>query len=575
MIAHEDVRRCVELPSMQYEQDAVEHMDRFHRMHRKRLFQDDGDPVHLLKKQAAALLCLENEMTPNGMIVPFLPGDGKTLVSFLAPGHLEQIGRIKKAKPLLAVPAKLRKKTFFELVEYGKNWKIVPPHVVSYSLISRRPHLLESDEYNIFVFDEAHKLKSPTSARTQRALTAIRERPDVIVILLSASFWGEGLYDCAHWLDTVLRDKTPIPLAKYKRRAWAKVLDIRVEDHEAWPWLGDMESLRRKFAPKKHGRDGCRRAFARRMACAPGIVGSAPNPDDMVAASLIVALCNDVVLSNECQAALQLVLATGERPDGEILPDPPRVWQCLRTLSSGFYYRWLWPGDKPDLLWLDARRRWGKAVRDELSGEHQKGYDTEGLVIRSVRAGKASSLLTNLYLQYLKETERIGGEPPKEAVWVDRSVPQQLVGIAERFDKPAILWIESIAVQEALQEDGIKVYREGELPPSKPTERVCGMSWRSHGEGQNLQAWSRCVIGEPPGGAPMWEQLLARPHRRGQKDDEVIFATVVHTRPLAKRLVRAVQHAAALAIQNGVPKRLAFADKIDADEVLRAPQRRA
>jgi hypothetical protein len=570
----QDLERVIDLPQLSYEREAVEHLDRFHRMHRKRLFDAQGEPVALLLKQAAGLLALEKQPGKDkihGVIAPLLPGDGKTLLGALAPGHLEQLGRVAKAKPLLVVPASLRQKTLAEYVEYGKNWRIIPPYVVSYSLISRRPTLLDDGGYNVFIFDEAHKLKDLKSARTRRVLTALVERPEVVVVLMSGSFWGEGLHHSAHWLDAVLRENTPIPLNVHRRRSWAKVLDIRVPDHEVLWNLGDFEALRRAFSPEVHGRVGARTAFARRMATAPGIVASRPNPEDMVAASLILGLEDDLPLAPECHKAIAEVLESGERPDGEILLEPAHMWQCARNLSSGFYYRWIWPDDQVDLEWLDARRRWFKAARTELSGEHQKGYDTEGLIVARIKRGQAPEELAGLYARWMREKQRVcnGQDPPKEPVWLDRNFPRALIETASRFDAPAILWVESDAMQDALaQEAGVKVYR-GLEPPQKPEAQVSVMSWRSHGEGRNFQGWSRCFIGEPPGGAPMWEQLLARTHRRGQRADEVIFGTPVHTHPLSKKLLEAVENAHALSVQDGVPQRLDFCDKIDLAEVLK------
>jgi hypothetical protein len=559
-----DVERIVNLPVKDYAAEAAGHVDRFHRMHRRRVLDDEGEPVVLLKMQAAALLALEQE---ESIIVPLQPGEGKTLISFLAAGHYEQTGRLKRAKPLLAVPATLRQKTYDDLIEYGKNWNIVPPDVVSYALLSRRPYLLEDATYNILILDEGHKLKDTTSARTKRVLTSLIEHPETLVIVLTASFWGEGLHHSAHWCDACLRENTPIPLNKWKRAAWAKVLDVRVDDHEAWQHMVDMEPLRRRFAPRSLGRDGCRAAFAKRVACAPGIVMG--EPDDRVSSALILGVEENFPINEDCLKAINAALGDGVRPDGEVLPDPPRQWQCARNLSAGFYYRWIWPDGRPDLEWLDARRRWYSAVREELSGEHEKGYDTEALVVKRVRAGKADPKLAMLHERWRREDDRLDGDPPKEAVWLDKRMPIKLVRYARRMGGPVILWVESIAMQEALRKTGTTVYRGTELPPKKPEHDVSVMSWRSHGEGKNLHGWSLGLIAEPPGGPTVWEQLLAREHRRGQRADEVKFITLAHTKALVDRLKLAVQLAHNLAVQTGFRQRLAYCDKVEAKLLLK------
>lgn len=43
----------------------------------------------------------------------------------------------------------------------------------------------------------------------------------------------------------------------------------------------------------------------------------------------------------------------------------------------------------------------------------------------------------------------------------------------------------------------------------------------ANGTGKNLQAWNKNLIVSCPTGAAVWEQLLGRTHRQGQKADEV------------------------------------------------------
>lgn len=577
MLAHSEVQRVIDLPRVDYKKDWHDHLDRMHAVLRRREHDDEGRENCLLKYQVAALRAAEDMLERTGwgnIIAPLLPGDGKTLISALLPDWIRHVlslhGVEWEPKPLLVVPASLRPKTLNELADYSKDWKFTAPHVVSYTLLSRRPYLLEGGQYNIFVFDESHKLKDPRTARTKRVLRELAEDPDILVALLSASFLGTGLHDCAHWFDAALRELTPIPLQEQKRSAWARVLDVKLTDHEAYGSLVDMEPLRREFAPEIPGREGCRVAWARRLMCAPGVVMS--DPDKRPASNLIIAVDEDLGLSDLTHKYIDQVLDMAERPDGEILPDPPRQWQCARNLSTGFYYRWIWPNDEPDVAWLDARRRWHKALRDELQNASKRGYDSSLLVRRAIKRGEAPGRLSYLYHAWLAEKARVcnGQDPPTEPVWVEdpEKVVERLVGRAEWLGKPAIIWVESIALQDAMEEYGVRVYR-GETPPEKPEVQVCAMSWRGHGEGRNLQGWSRAYIAEPPGGAPVWDQLMARLHRRGQLDDEVVFVTPAHTRPLAVKLKQALHEAFDLQQQNSTPHRLAYADLVSANDVMR------
>jgi hypothetical protein len=79
-----------------------------------------------------------------------------------------------------------------------------------------------------------------------------------------------------------------------------------------------------------------------------------------------------------------------------------------------------------------------------------------------------------------------------------------------------------------------------------------------HGKGKNLQAWNRQLVIEPPASGTVWEQLLGRTHRQGQRADDVIAVVYQHTDRVRAAVDRATAQARYIEQTQGTPQKMVF-----------------
>ena len=126
-----------------------------------------------------------------------------------------------------------------------------------------------------------------------------------------------------------------------------------------------------------------------------------------------------------------------------------------------------------------------------------------------------------------------------------------------------IIWYGSRAVEEALRASKrLPVYGSGDELPEAPAH-TCAASWKVHGTGRNLQAWSVSILLELPDGGDAWEQLLARMHRTGQAEDEVLVYVYQHTESYRRNLRAAEDTERFVSASLSSPRRPIYADRED------------
>lgn len=521
----------------------------------------------LLYDQAWALTELyDNASTGVGGIAGILPvGKGKTLITLLG-------GTVVNAKrPILLVPAGLKKKTDFEIPEYQKKWRIhTGLRVVSNQLLQtlNNKQLLFRYMPDWIFIDEAHEYKNKDAARTRRLIEYCERFPNTGVAILSGTLVKDSIKDYAHLLALVFPRKqygerfwsmSPVPY--YKSRElddWCKALDERTPDQSRASPGALMRWCKEGQSP--------RQAFGERLYQTPGIIAPAYKED--CAASLDIVLRPTPPIPDNVRAAFAEMRRTGTTPAGDQLTDRFSVWRRFRELAYGFYYRWVWPSGRPDVEWLEIRRAWRKTIRHILK-HNRRGLDSVKGVENAVAAGQFGREPLEEMNAWLEIKKRYppSGKPPREAVWLSDYLLQD----AAKFD--SIIWVEHPEVGQKLSQLTGKPYfgagDGGEI--SRLKGESCILSVHAHRKGHNLQdRYTEALYFCMPSNSEMWEQSVGRIHRRGQEADATTMHVYMHCLDLYEAFQGAISEALYIKDTTRQPQKVLTATKalLTPDEVI-------
>ena len=530
-----EFRRVLGLPRREPDANAevvegVTHAQLWTPVLRTREYDDAGERNELRPSQAWAFseaACLD------GVVCNYPVGEGKTLLSFLLP----TVWGAKR--PLILLPAAtLNKKTLkTDLPEARRNWFIQDNLTfISYEAMSREKQddFFERFMFDVIVGDEAHRLKNPKAAVVKRLMRYKQKYNWVKCGFSSGTFTSKTIKEYYHLLWLALGDGSPLPKSFMDIEDWADLLDEGVPD-DMRPMPGGML----KFCAAG---ETPRQGFQRRLRETPGYLSVLTSS---VACSLVI-LERQVAVPPAVAKAIQNMRLQGITPDGDTITGPLEFSQHMGELINGFFYRWVWP-DKPDKLWLYARRDWRRFVRWVIkhSGQQSVGgahFDTEAQVAMAWQAGRLQvphELLTgeyqvpaDVYDQWVFHRERLASvlsekygrrmrDPPREAVWVSEYMVDHCLQWLENTPR-GLLWVDKVAFQERLAARGALVFGGGNDGIVTET-RTCAVSIDSHGEGKNLQhAYDHNLFLAVPSSGKIFEQALGRTHRQGQKADEVV-----------------------------------------------------
>jgi hypothetical protein len=451
-----------------------------------------------------------------GLFGPVPVGDGKTLITFLAPLLLGAL------RPLLIVPAKLRDKTYREFTELARHWQWHGDMmVVSYEKLSREggTEILEERQPDLLICDEVHRAKNRQAAVTRRISTWMEEHPETKVVALSGTITTRSLRDFAHILRWCLPEHlVPLPKSWRELEVWASAVDV-IKAHEGrWPTDPGVLLELCNVEEREQHRDGVRSAVRRRIQETPGVVASEPSE---VPASLNIILTL-VEGYNEVTESHAQGLLEGVKPNGDVIleTDLAARWRISRTLTSGFWYAWDPP---PPPEWLSRRSAWRKAAAEVLH-KHTKGLESEALVAKASDQGKLGVDMLKVYRDWLDVRGLY--KPNVVPRWVDDRMIQAVAKWAGEHE--GIIWVSEIALGERLEKElGLPYFHEmGKssggmfIEEAKPIGCIVA-SVASNYEGRNLQAWNDNLITTPPPIGAVWEQLIGRSYRPGQEADEV------------------------------------------------------
>ncbi len=471
-----------------------------------------------------------------GLLAPIRVGGGKTLldilmamvipdcrvaVLLLPPGLVEQLiieylaVREHFVVPSLVLPA--------NRTESG--W-LVPGrpalHVVPYSRFQREEstRLLENLRPDLIIADEVHCLKNPKATRTGRVLRYLAANPETRLCGWSGTITSKSILDFAHLIAFALGEGSPLPLEPSEVESWASATDP--SDYQA-P-AGALRGL--VSTPGEN----VLQALGRRIRETRGVVSSGQRTKAVATPFLRERKLPPVPPAlRELQKNLR---STWTRPDGEEFVRALEVEACAQQLACGFYYRWRFPG-APDRAvvdnWFDARRAWGREMREWLKWP-APDLDSPRLLANAAeraRVGYEGDLpvrASRAWDRWVDTKDTIAHET--EAVWIDDYLARDAA--AWGAENRGIVWYEhgalgrKIAELSGMTRHGGGVGAEGRILAEKG-DRSIVVSGKSHGEGRNgLQyLFETELVTTPMADGKAWEQRLGRLNRVGQKGDAV------------------------------------------------------
>ena len=501
--------------------------------------------------QGVALEVAHRAKAPAGLLGNITVGGGKTLIFALIP----QVANL--SRPLLLLEPSLIEPAQREWWKWSRHYYFEPPKVLPYSELSSPggTDVLTRMVPDAILSDECQALKRFTAARTKRFLRFMQSRPETRFFGLTGTLTTTTIKDYAHLAELALRNNCPMPLHEGLLDLWASVLSADGEPSGQayyhlkpllkWAGIGVPQQV-----TEREKKAAYQEAFSRRWVSAPGTV----NTSEASCRAAIVLEAHRFAVADELTEVMDQVSQTWTTPDGEEFEDALTYHRILRQLSMGFYYVWDWPG-QPDEEYLEARRGWARATRWWLEANAHEGLDSPALLDRSLRD---SGYPEAIYAAWSKwQTQKHKPDPPTKAVWVDYTpILEAVTWAAQR--EAGIIWFYSDAVGQALQGFGIPTMWEGVPDPEKTP--IVALAIAVYHRGYNLQAWNDQLVMEVPTNAAVWEQLIGRTHRSGQKADVINLTVFQHLWPLTTGMATAMKRAAYMQATSQQPQKLLNAE---------------
>lgn len=505
-------------------------------------------PTGKMRLRRVQALALHDIGTCGGLLGSIGVGEGKTLISLLAAFVLDA------KKPMLLLPASLIENAQRAMYEMRRQW-LVPKtiRVFSYEMLGRDEHQDVLVEYrpDALICDEVHRLKNHRAAVTKRVARYMRAAPGTAFVGMSGTIMRKSLHDFAHILRWALKDNAPIPKSEQELDEWAAALD-EPNDIEAELERPDPGALVRLTDKTNPDISDIRRGFRARLNDTPGVVSTAGDGEKVDCSIYLRAHLTKV--SKKTEEHFTTLRTKAERPDGMPVDierdvdsdeayDPKQlergadIWACARQLALGFHYEWSPP---PPTSWLNARRDWSAFVREVLS--RSRTLDSPLQVANAVDNGEREDGVELLAAwRSIRDTFR----PNTVAVWHDDSILEECARWAKKA--PGIVWVEHRLFGDRLaRETGMPFFgqsgfdKDGVYIEDARPESII-VSIRANKDGKNLQhKWHRNLVVSPPEGWDVWQQMLARTHRPGQKADsvevDVMWGCLEHLRAWDKAL---------------------------------------
>lgn len=548
-------------------------------------------PLHLREMQAYALL--EARATAGRCVLSLGAGHGKELACAMLPMVVPDC-RVA----VLLIQANLQAQFFQrDWPYYSAHWRlpnlvggrtIVPGrptlHVITYQKL-QHPNsttILRQLNPDLVVANEAQNLKAVNGPRVTRFRQFVESRqPRPRLVPATGTPMSKALMDCFHLWGFALDDGSPYPLSRGTAEEWNGAIGP-CECDAAKDETGETPCCCRAPAGALAAFSGgnadiaaVREGFRKFRNATPGVVASS---ETAVGIPLIFRRFEvplpgvpehlEHVAEERRHLTLEQHIAAarnpqkGVRPDGEELVDPLARAEAATALGAGLFHRWRYPRQEPPAViarWFARRQDYNREVRAKL--QHPRPHlDSPALLMRAAERAEAG------YVGELPVWHSETWGPWLEVMDTVQPVPQVCrisnflaqAGADWAKAHAGIVWVDYPELGRRIAAlAGLPYYGEGADEAAlyaETGERSVVLS-TCHRTGKNLQQWHRNLVLAAIASAEMWEQLLARTHRPGQRADEVEVAVALHTEQYRAAFSQARERARFLDQSDG-PQRL-------------------
>lgn len=541
-----------------------------------------------------------------GLIGLVAVGSGKTATGILAPLAFHDC----KLAVILAEPSQrqhyrsqyLRLRSHFRVpslvLDDGPGYTVpgTPPlHFVPYSKLSHASStdLLDRLEPDVVICDEAHRVSS-ISSRTRRLLrllaSRLKQREEAIaagkpvrsratrLLAWSGTLESKSIKDTQHLSSHALGTGSPLPLDIHEAERWSAVIDpVRQPDRTS----PTARRLQEAFAGKVFATNSIasflmsgpesaiRKGFRDRRMETCGVVSTTASA---IGAAIYFKERKTPKIPDAVKAALARV-REGERPDGDVLVDQSEIVRCVRDVSSGYFFRWVFRKEDSDELiadWYAKRKLWCRELRGKL-------------LVSEVHMD-SPLLCTNAAMRFWQEPKYDGDLP----TWASQHWPAW----AEIKDKvtyrPDVVWIDDYLARDAAEwakaNRGIVWYlgdafgrRVADLAglhchgggadaealiKAETGKKSIVASVAAHGAGRDgLQfLFDTQLIAQMSSSNGRIEQLLGRLHREGQPSDSINVEYYLPVSEVREALRRVIAQAEFVHATTGNAQKILMAD---------------
>lgn len=522
-----------------------------------------------------------------GLLANIPVGGGKTIIGLLAPLVLDNVKTC-----LMLIPSSLLDQIERDYMLLAQHFHV--PGIIVHGSKSKNPlrrtypnvptlHVLAYTRLSLptssdwirnlapdaIIADEVDSLKDTTSSRTMRVMKYIAGDPEMTpeerakrrrtkFCGWTGSLTDHSLTEFAHLSLLALRERSPLPLDPATVDEWSKCLDATENPYPPGALLQLCEP----------GED-VRHAVRRRMAETPGFIIQGGEDEVIVSGGtsrveLDIREKEAPELPPIVEKALSMV-RQGIRPDSlapdgkseedEELEDQMAIARCAHEIATGMFYRWIFPRGEPVEVikeWFRRRRAWHRELR--LKAMLGETYLDSAL------------LCTQAAMRAWGDAEERKDRPSWKAenwpAWrdfMDKVKPKsQAVRLHDFLARDAaewghentggIIWYQMKEFGQWVREIGGFPIHDGGPNGGKRLmaergDRTILSSLKSNYRGRDgLQdVFSHQLVANTPSSATIWEQLLGRLHRRGQKAESVVTEVYLHTPELRKSFDQALR----------------------------------